>query len=181
MKKMNKREKILGSAILVCLPLVYLMVVSPQQSLKIVELTTSVQSATTALQASESTLAGMMTKVVASQKTLDSNDEVKRYLEANRHMSNLLRKLGADEQERGMILKNITVDQNKKLNNFYQTTMKVEVESSFVALGNFLGALSDTETLIDVKTVSLNRIDSDLKRCTAVIEVHGYFNEGPKL
>ena len=96
-------------------------------------------------------------------------------------MSNLLRKLGADEEERGMILKSIAVEQNKKVSNFYQTTMKVEVESSFVALGNFLGALSDSETLIDVKNVSLNRIDSDLKRCTAVIEVHGYFNEGPKL
>ena len=181
MKKFNKRERILSSAILVCLPLVYLAVVAPQQARQVSGLNISVQTATTQLQESQANLAGLMTQVATSKKSLDTNDEVKRYLEANRHMSNLLRKLGANEEEHGMILKNITVDQNKKMNNFYQTTMKVEVESSFVALGNFLGALSDTETLIDVKTVMLNRIDSDLKRCTAVIEVNGYFNEGPKL
>ena len=181
MKKMNKRERILSCTIMLCLPLVYFTVLSPQQANKITELNASVQNTSTQLQASETKLSGLMTQVAASKKSLNTNDEVKRYLEANRHMSNLLRKLGANEEEHGMILKNITVDQNKKMNNFYQTTMKVEVESSFVALGNFLGALSDTETLIDVKTVMLNRIDSDLKRCTAVIEVNGYFNEGPKL
>lgn len=181
MKKMNRRERILSIFILVSLPLAYSTVVYSQQSKKITELTATVQAERTKLATSEQSMLELTNKAALATKSLNSNDEVKRYLDTNRYMSSLLRKLGADEQERGMILKTIAVEQNKKLNNFYQTTMKVEVESSFVALGNFLGALSDTETLIDVKTVTLNRIDSDLKRCTAIIEVDGYFNEGPKL
>lgn len=181
MKKLNNRERILCLVILVCLPLAYFSVVYEQQATKIETLKASIQTEKTKLEEREKTVQELTTKALLAQKSTNSSEEVKRYLEANRHMSNLLRKLGADEQERGMILKHIAVEQNKKLSNFFQTTMKVEVESSFVALGNFLGALSDTETLIDVKTVTLNRIDSDLKRCTAVIEVNGYFNEGPKL
>jgi Tfp pilus assembly protein PilO len=181
MKKLNKRERIMGAMIAVCVPLVYLSVVYTSQAEKIQTLQTSLQTESSKLQSQEAILTDLTAKAILAKKASDSNDEIKRYLETNRYMSNLLRKLGADEQERGMILKNIAVQDNKKLNNFYQSTMKVEVESSFVALGNFLGALSDTETLIDVKTVVLNRIDSDLKRCTAVIEVNGYFNEGPKL
>lgn len=181
MRKLNLRERIMGLLIVISVPTVYLTMISNKQAQAIAELSSSVQDQTSKVDENQKTLQNLLLKASTAKKAMNSNDDVKRYLEVNQNMSNLLRKLGADEQNRGMILKNISIEDSKKTNNFYQSSMKVEVESSFVALGNFLGALGDNETLIDVKSVVLNRIDTDLKRCTAVIEVKGYFNEGPKL
>lgn len=181
MKKMNLRERIMSVTILVVVPIAYYSVVYKHQTEKETTLSKSVLEEETKLQAKVTTLADLQVKAEAARKTLDSNEDIKRYLDANKYMSNLLRKLGADQEDHGLNLKNISIEDHKKENNFYKSSMKVEVEASFVALGNFLGKLSDSETLIDVKSVELNRIDTDLKRCTATIVLHGYYNEGPKL
>lgn len=181
MRRLNKREQIMGAIIAFAVPLSYYSFVHQQQSAQISQIRSSVDTENTKLDQKQSELQTLILKAAASKKISSTGDEVTRYLEANKHMSNILRKLGADEQDHGMVVKNITVQKNEKVNNLYQSTMRVEVESSFVALGNFLGALNETDSLVDVKTVTLNRIDTDLKRCTATIEVNGYFNEGPKL
>lgn len=181
MKKMNMRERIMTAAVLVAVPCAYFSMVSQKQSNEILTTQAAVATTQQALQTSQATLVELELKAAVAQKSLNANDEVKRYLESNKYMSNLLRKLGADEEDNGLFLKDITIENNNKENNFYRSAMKVQVESTFVALGNFLGKLSDSETLIDVKSVELNRIDSDLKRCTATIQLQGYFNEGPKL
>src|SRR3954471_18334442 len=102
MRKLNKRERIMGAIIAVAIPLSYWSFVNHQQAAKISEIKASLDSENTKLDTRQSELQTLLIKAAASKKASGDNNEVARYLDANRHMSNILRKLGADEQPHGM-------------------------------------------------------------------------------
>ncbi len=121
-------------------------------------------------------MADELSKQSAAQSSNPTADSHRKYLEASRYFSTLLKKLGADETSDKFQVKNIDVSEYTKVKNLYRSTIKLEVETSFIDLGNFLNTLGQADVLLDIRNIKLTRIDNDLKRCIASIEVYGYYD-----
>ena len=94
-----------------------------------------------------------------------------RNIEASSNYANELKA----KVETGSSFKELT-ENNKTLE--YVPSDKKKLSSSFISLGKFLEALNDSQLLVEVKSMKLTRIDNDLKRCKAQIEVLGYYKRG---
>jgi len=174
--KLSQRERILAGGITLSLVVATYNLGYKSQQKEIASLQETLQVQETELQKKQETLRDLQTKSAVLERANQNEKQLGKYIEASKYMSNLLRQLGAEEGRADIHLRQIDIKETTKVNNLYRSSLQLEVESSFLALGRFLASLEKSDLLIEVKSLQLNRIDSELKRCQATIEVQGYFN-----
>lgn len=115
----------------------------------------------------------------ALNRILSSKSQFRKYIETSKYMAELLRQLGARDtyKDSNLNLRSINIKETAKISNFSRSTFQLEIESSFIELGRYLASLEASDLLVEVQSVKLFRIDNELKRCIANIEVHGYHNK----
>lgn len=127
----------------------------------------------------QNSLKDLETQNEALNKILNGKSQLKKYIETSRYMAELLRQLGARDtyKNSNLNLRSINIKETAKVSNFSRSTFQLEIESSFIELGRYLASLEASDLLVEVQSVKLSRIDNELKRCIANIEVHGYHNK----
>lgn len=177
--RMNRRERILCALMTLSLVIGFYRIGIKTQANKISGLHAQMATAQEAIKRKNEIISDLHKESVATLNARGSDQVYLNYLQQNQYLSNLLDNLGANTPEHQIQLKSIDVQSHDKANGMNRSRFKLQIESSFVSLGQFLEKLAEKPLLLEVKSVELDRIDGDLKRCQATIEVDGYYKGGP--
>jgi Tfp pilus assembly protein PilO len=180
---LKPRERILVAAVIAVASVLSFGLGNEKQVQKIKTIESDLSTKNEELNKKQIELTDLQAKAETIQRALSGKWNLKKYLESSKYMAELLKELGAKEgvDKYDFHLKSLTIKGTEKVNSFNRTTFNLEIESNFIELGKYLAALEKSELLVQVQSVKLTRIDNDLKRCVAIIEVHGYHNYEVKL
>ncbi len=175
---LSLRERVLFIVILLIFLLAFNKLWIDRQDKKIVALLSQIKSKKSQIQKSNKLMQELHAKSVDSISSTKKKPQYEKYLEANRYLSNLIRNLGTESRGGDIHLQRMYIDGHKKVSDFFRSSFKLDVEVSFKSLGEFLGEIGGSKLLIEVKSIKLTRIDKELKRCNATIEIYGYYQAG---
>lgn len=176
--RMNRRERILCAAMTLSLVVGFYKLGIRSQAASINSLHAQIATAQDSIKRKTEVVRQLHNESVSTLNARSTDQTYLNYLQQNQYLSNLLDNLGAKSS--GEIqLKSIDVQSHDKTNGLNRSRFKLRIESSFVSLGQFLEKLAEKPLLLEVRSVELDRIDGDLKRCEATIEVDGYYKGGP--
>ena len=90
----------------------------------------------------------------------------------NYNFTDFLRDLSS--QERNLRVNEIKSVKQQVVGIYLKTYYAMEVETSFLDLGQFIERLEKSNHIVEISNVTVRRIDKDLRRCTATIELAGF-------
>lgn len=172
---LSMRERLLSGAVILSLMVAFYKFWFSKQVVEIDRLKSEAITIEKSMQIEKRVLQDLHAASVRAIQNKKQDQRYIKYLEASRYLSTLIEKLGAEPDTKGIELLKMNVADRKTVNEFQKNTFQIEIESSFVALGKFLGTIDASKLLLEVKSVRLSRIDQELKRCKAVVEVDGYY------
>jgi hypothetical protein len=97
---------------------------------------------------------------------------IQRYLAMNDRFSDLITRLNGDG--RNFRVNRLSMDKQENKGAFSKSTFSLEIETSFLNLGQFIENLEKSDFLIEISSVEVNRINQELRKCTAKIQLNSY-------
>jgi hypothetical protein len=97
------------------------------------------------------------------------------YYQENIGLSSLVRKISSKDAPEGAFhVTKITSEKLEKINDYEKTSLSLEVEAPFNAIGGFLEDLEKSRLLTRVEGVEITRLDKELRLCHAKISLHSF-------
>ncbi|MCB0420782.1 MAG: type 4a pilus biogenesis protein PilO [Bdellovibrionales bacterium] len=172
---LSTRERILAGAVIVSLMFGFYKFWFSKQMNEIDRLSREIETIKRTVQTDQQLLQQLHAQSVQNLQKSGKDSRYLKYIEASRYLSSLIERLGADKSNQGISLVKMSVSERTKVNDFSKNSFALEIESSFVALGKFLGTIEQSKMLLEVNSVHITRIDNEMKRCVATVEVDGYY------
>lgn len=100
--------------------------------------------------------------------------EIQKYVNTNAKFSAVLNSLAESEPGSSAVISKIFADKQADYKGFTQTKLELQMEASFLSVGQFLERLENSDLLLEVESVEVHREPDDLKKCTAKIKLSSY-------
>ena len=98
-------------------------------------------------------------------------------LESNDNFTAFLKVLKSDGI--AFTINKLAVIKQDELKKYYKTLFVLELDTSFLTLGQFIDKLEHSDLLLEVQSLDVSRIGRELKKCTVKIEFYGYVMRKP--
>ena len=97
---------------------------------------------------------------------------LQKYLAMNERFSDLITRLNGD----GKVYRvnRLAMEKQEIKASFSKNTFNLEIETSFLKLGQFIEALEKSDFLLEINSVDVLRVDRELRKCTARIQLNSY-------
>lgn len=169
MKKRSQKEQILIVAGLVISTVFFYASFYSKKSAKVSELQREEVALREKIKQSQNVLAQLQKIPMGDVAT---SSEAVKSLESNTNFAKLLRTMSGDGHV--FTVNRLSVAKQEDLKMYHKTLFILEIETPFLNLGKFIDTLEHSELLLEVKSLEVNRIARELKKCTAKIELYGY-------
>ncbi len=116
------------------------------------------------------TLVGDLQKrVAASVQENNIGTNTKDLLSLSRHLGDVLHRLVSEDKK--LLVNTIQIVKTEKQKEFRDVQLGLELEGSFKSIGSFVERLEDSSVLSEVSKIDVARINSDLERCIAKVNI----------
>lgn len=170
----NKRERILvltamGAVLFAFLKLWYL-----KERVEVSALEQTQQQLSSRQRTAREIIGQARARAPAASDTVVSASDL---LSADKNIAQLLESIGGVPQQFGLRINRIASEGEAIIEGIKAVSFKIDVEASFLAVGQFIDFLEELKYLIHVDSVEVLRITDDLKRCTAQIHLASFTKE----
>ena len=100
--------------------------------------------------------------------------QLEKHLSSSRYFSNLIAELSFEKNPEKFKIQKIQVEKSTKFDGYTKNKIKLEIQSSFIGLGEFLEELENSKYLVEVNSIKLTKLDDDLLKCTSIVKVNSY-------
>ena len=137
-------------------------------------LSRSITSEKTALAQNKARYAELASRNPAALTGVGSHESLDKYDRSNRSLANVVDTLAKGDGKSPFAVNKIVTEKQESLDGYTKTLFSLDVDASFLAIGGFLEGLDHSLLLAEVRSVDISRISSELKRCSAKIELESY-------
>lgn len=175
MRALNQREKILAAMVGVCLFVGFIKFFIVDRLKLIQETESQIVQEQQSLEANRAIYESLATRKLASVSSNVSNIDIKGYTEGNSRLGNILGSITDMEQDQRLFkITKLSSDKKEEGKGYERILFSLEIETSFLGLGTFLEKLENSKYLSRVESVSVNRLGTDLKKCSATVRFYTY-------
>lgn len=101
-------------------------------------------------------------------------DEMDKYVLTNDRLSSVINGIVASSRSEALALTKLSLEDQSLESGYKKMLYSVDAEASFIDIGKFLEKLEDAPLLTEIKSININRIDNEMKRCQAHIRLYSY-------
>jgi hypothetical protein len=174
--KLKRNEVILTSAVALMLFFAYGRYWKKTQKTQEQALISSISQARITMDADRIMLDQLAaSRAPASVQGVGAQELFEKYLKSNDRFSKIMAQLG--ESDDGFVVNRIAAESTTKAGAYTKTLLSMEIEAAFLSIGQFLEKLEDSPMLVEVESIEINRVATDLKLCNAKIKLFSYVAE----
>lgn len=179
--KFSKRERILCLVTVVAMFFGYSKWVVAKKRASIRAMDINIQTLESSSRDLKTMMAAIQQKRSLASAPVDAaeSDALPQYLTNSASLSNLIRQLTNEDPAHKYNVKSIVgrpaaIEKGAESKPYELISYEVKLETSFLSVGHFIERLEESKFVLDVVSVEVQRIESDLKRCTATIRLNSY-------
>lgn len=174
LRPLNKREKILAGLVGAALFILSINGFIKFRLNQIRELDQSIANEQQQLDANRAIFEKLSSRKLASA-SFDSSIDLKSYVDGNSRLGNILSNISEMEHDQKLFkLTKISSENKESAPGVEKILFSMEIETSFLGLGTFLEKLENSKYLSRVESVTVNRVGTDLKKCSATVKFYSY-------
>ncbi len=175
LRALNNREKILAAMVGFCLCVGGGKFLIADRLKALSEAEIALQEQQRQLDSNREIYERLSSRKLASVSSSTADADLNGYVDGNSRLGNLLNSISDMEQDQRLFkITKLTSDKKELGKGYERILFSLELETSFLGLGTFLEKLENSKYLSRVESVSVNRLGSDLKRCSATIKFYSY-------
>jgi len=114
----------------------------------------------------------LLTQIKTQSVPTTANESVEKHLALNNNFALLLKGLGGDGVD--FTVNRLAVEEHQLLSGYTKTLFTLDVDTSFLTLGQFIEKLESSQFLLEIQSIDISRVSQELKKCTAKIRLYSY-------